>query len=693
MPDKFLGHTLEGATMVGAIDVEPARPATLVRLVLQQVHAGGLLPAAVAASLLSPVAIGAPGDLDPTFGDVGRLFPVTDKGPIWAVEATEDGFLYAGGDHYCGWYTCEEPVGFFGQVTGAGANDLDYDSAVLAKTVVYDMATQPDGKAVATGFVQQVTGVAMTVYRLLPDGAPDPSFGTDGIVNLTDAVGNHQVGRSVVIEPDGRVVVSGERGSNRIVVRLLANGDLDTSFGTGGTYVGPVANAVGGGLVRAPGGGYRALVDSPCRVVALDANGVRDATFGSAGFAPAHPAAPQSVSCSDLAVQADGSLLIAGNRLGTEAFVTRLLPSGAKDPGFNGDAVADLMNNATAVAPGHDGAIMVAGYDSTGSDTVVYRLQSNGSIDTLFGNDGAAVVELESFPKYYSTTILDMHVLADDGIVMAGRGAYKQPFVAKLAGAGAGPGIASIKTSDVIAARNGQAVIDVRRVGGSAGAVSVAYTTQPESATAGSDYTTTSGRLSWGDGDRGNRQITVPILAGGASSTQAEESFQVILSDPEGGAGLGTYGAYVRLDVPGFPAGMISATPVGTVTNEGLIVQFQVHRLFYSVGAVSVTVTPVGRTATAGDDFVATPVVVTWGDGDASSKLVSVTINNDKKDERAEAFSVVLSAPTGGASISSDPPADVTINASDRGGGGRFGALAALLLGIAGLRRRRYDMR
>jgi len=54
--------------------------------------------------------------------------------------------------------------------------------------------------------------------------------------------------------------------------------------------------------------------------------------------------------------------------------------------------------------------------------------------------------------------------------------------------------------------------ITVTRTGGSAGAATVHYATSNGTATAGSDYTATSGDLSWAAGDAASKTITIPII-------------------------------------------------------------------------------------------------------------------------------------------------------------------------------------
>ena len=58
---------------------------------------------------------------------------------------------------------------------------------------------------------------------------------------------------------------------------------------------------------------------------------------------------------------------------------------------------------------------------------------------------------------------------------------------------------------------SGSAVITIDRNGGTVGAVSVDYATSDGTAVAGSDYTATSGTLSWADGDGNSKTISVPL--------------------------------------------------------------------------------------------------------------------------------------------------------------------------------------
>jgi hypothetical protein len=82
--------------------------------------------------------------------------------------------------------------------------------------------------------------------------------------------------------------------------------------------------------------------------------------------------------------------------------------------------------------------------------------------------------------------------------------------------------------------------LNVTRTGGSGGAIGVSYTTVDGTATsgAGNDYTGNSGTLSWTDGDTASKPITIDILDD--SNVEGDETFNVNITDPTGGAVLGT---------------------------------------------------------------------------------------------------------------------------------------------------------
>ncbi|HEY7753294.1 MAG TPA: choice-of-anchor B family protein [Steroidobacteraceae bacterium] len=104
----------------------------------------------------------------------------------------------------------------------------------------------------------------------------------------------------------------------------------------------------------------------------------------------------------------------------------------------------------------------------------------------------------------------------------------------RAAGLAQGAGQVGFVGTAASATENGGTVrVTLRRNVGFAGAVGIDYATSDGTATAGADYTATTGTLNWGAGDLGERVINVPL----ANDVQGEpnETFRITLSNATGG--------------------------------------------------------------------------------------------------------------------------------------------------------------
>jgi formylglycine-generating enzyme required for sulfatase activity len=208
----------------------------------------------------------------------------------------------------------------------------------------------------------------------------------------------------------------------------------------------------------------------------------------------------------------------------------------------------------------------------------------------------------------------------------------------------------------------GSVQIYVSRTGGSYGAASVSYGTANGTATAGSDYTAASGTLSWADGDTASKPITVPIA--NDSTPESSESFTVTLSNPTGGAMLGspvTATVTISDDDPPPPGTLQFAQANYSVNENAGTVTLSVTRASGSSGAVSVQYATANGSAVAPGDFTTTSGTLNWASGDTASKSITVPIANDGTPESGESFIVTLSNPAGGATLGSPATATVTI--------------------------------
>lgn len=207
---------------------------------------------------------------------------------------------------------------------------------------------------------------------------------------------------------------------------------------------------------------------------------------------------------------------------------------------------------------------------------------------------------------------------------------------------------------------SGSVSITVRRIGGS-GAIDVSFRTALGTAAAGTDYTSTSGTLSWADGDFSDRTIVVPIL--NDELPEPAESVFVLLSNPTGGAVLGeTYfaGIDIRDDDP--PQAIQFSTPTYSVTESGKLASITVTRDGGSAGTMTVDYSTADGSAKPGKgrDFTAAKGTLTFAPGE-TTKTISIPILDDKLFEGDESLTVSLANPFGGATLGVNSLTTLTI--------------------------------
>ncbi len=292
-----------------------------------------------------------------------------------------------------------------------------------------DSAIQADGKIVVVGR-QETSSASFYDYlvaRYNADGTLDITFNGTGFFTLPAGFQNLSA-NAVAIQTDGKIVVAGGIGgsfgsSTATIFRLNSNGTLDTSFDTDGIQ--SVVNSgealsmviqtdgkivVGTGF---NGGLFPALTSAV--VVRLNANGSLDTTFDGDGRATV---SPNIYFPNGLALQTDGKIILAGQKFATALLngaVVRLLTNGSFDNSFDGDGVLEVnipsgINEARSVAVQTDGKIIIGGGAILTSerDPLLIRYNSDGTLDTSFDGDGIKIIELtgDSSATYFNEIVI-----------------------------------------------------------------------------------------------------------------------------------------------------------------------------------------------------------------------------------------------------------------------------------------------
>ena len=269
----------------------------------------------------------------------------------------------------------------------------------------------------------------------------DTSFGTGGRL-ITNFGGYSDAVRSLVVQPDGKIVAAGwtigNPGGDFALARYNVDSTLDMGFGIGGR----VTTDFGGGFE----GVWSVALQEDGKIVAAgltqtggisqialaryNSNGTLDASFGTGGrLTTAFPGASVAIAFS-VAVQPDGKVVVAGWTNidgGADFALVRYTSTGTLDASFGtggrvvtafpdsqGLSVAGVFS--VAVQP--DGKIVAAGdarldgkYDFT-----LARYNSDGTLDAGFGAGGRVITDFAGSDDGAESVALQ----ADGKIVAAG---------------------------------------------------------------------------------------------------------------------------------------------------------------------------------------------------------------------------------------------------------------------------------
>jgi uncharacterized delta-60 repeat protein len=204
-----------------------------------------------------------PGCLDSTFGG-GVGFVNTHLGDegttswAWAVAVQPDGKIITAGDARNSLTLDDVAVTRFNSDGSLDTSFGDPDPlnpplrlgyVVTFITAVDDtprsIALQPDGKIVLVGDFYDNRRFGFVVrYNL--DGTPDSGFGSNGVVILDFGRRVASPHRDVAIQADGKILAGGAGLDGFAVARLLPNGSVDTSFGSGGLVAANPSGTKGG---------------------------------------------------------------------------------------------------------------------------------------------------------------------------------------------------------------------------------------------------------------------------------------------------------------------------------------------------------------------------------------------------------------------------------------------------------------
>jgi uncharacterized delta-60 repeat protein len=299
-------------------------------------------------------------------------------------------------------------------------------------------ALQADGKILGGGHSESSSGgQRASLLRIHPNGSVDATFANGGAWISDDP--SFGFVTKIIVQPDGKILLSGRSIGAFKVVRLLPNGDYDPLFGSGGKVTLPIWTASGtrsvsdmqlqpNGKILISGSLDLDLYDESM-IARIRADGSVDGSFGAFGAI--------KVSGSDfnggyfygdfqLVVKSDNKILAAitvNDSLGyVDGYVLQYSVNGKRDTSFGENGWARIPSSGLITGlfalPDDRFYVLADYYDSTFT-TGLYKFKANGIRDSTFAVNGVGLLPFEN-PFSDATNSNSGYLQADGKVVVFG---------------------------------------------------------------------------------------------------------------------------------------------------------------------------------------------------------------------------------------------------------------------------------
>ncbi|MDZ7858116.1 cadherin domain-containing protein [Sphaerotilus sp.] len=626
------------------------------------------------------------GTLDTSFGTGGQFTLAIGLSNDFAtaVKVLDDGKLVVAGQTFNGSIFVSALV----KLNADGTLDTSFGGGDGVATGSNSVSNQSGSLAIQTdGKILLAAGNSdFVVQRFNVNGSVDASFGTSGVAAI-DLAGSTDLARSIEVQTDGRLVVGGTALNGGqfdfAVVRLLANGSLDTSFnGTGmrlldiGTNSSDMAYAMAlqsnGAIVLT--GWSDASGSTTFATVRLTSAGALDTSFNGTGTVTTDIGAGSELGVT-VAVQADGKIVIAGQAgsNGNDFALVRYTSAGALDTTFNGtgrvntDFGSSSDDRGAALQLLADGQIVLAGTSNLGGsyNLAIARYNSAGALDRGFdaGNAAYTLGNTIAYAENSAAVVIDSNATVVDRELFATDSFSGATLtLARNGGANAQDVFSATGTLSAISAASGNVVLSGTTIGtytNSAGTLVFTFNASATNARVNSamqqiayanssDAPPATVQINWtlNDGNTGAQGTGGALAVVGSSTVNITGVNDAPALDLSGAQSLPTNGSRV------FSAGNGNALTVSDVDNGAGLLQ-----LTLSVSTGSFTLASISG------------LVFSTGDGTADASMVFTGSQTN------------INAALNGASY--QPPANyngsanLSLTVNDQGNTGSGGALQA----------------
>lgn len=273
------------------------------------------------------------GSLDNTFGAGGIVnWDLTGVGQI---QIPGDLALQSNGKIVLGVTTFGDAIYnsdiAFGRLNSNGTIDNTYGTNGIVLyhltfdfDILSDMDIQADGKVIAVGYIQNLTGNSYIFSALLDsDGIFDAAYDGGLILDTISSI-QSDYANCILVQPDGKILIGGtsteQAASKYLFIRYNSNGTRDNTFGTNGV----VTQTFNSGsrylqdMVLMPNGKILVVgkddFGSDTHFARFNTNGTPDNTFNSDGHAEVDITLGAGITddMRAIAIQTDGKILTTG---------------------------------------------------------------------------------------------------------------------------------------------------------------------------------------------------------------------------------------------------------------------------------------------------------------------------------------------------------------------------------------------
>lgn len=305
------------------------------------------------------------GSLDMDFGFRGKVYQDVSEYPTFfhSLEILSDGKVLAAGKFGIsrGWTLARlHPDGRNDSTFGINGW-LQYRLGCSSCSSFGEaMALDNNGNILLAGYAGFQNGTSRedpVVARLLPNGDPDPTFGTSGFVHLDMVTLDHGF-LAVASLPDNSILAAGFQDSLSgngayLLCKFTPGGALDSSFATNGvfTWSQGVANSEFHEIRTLPNGkilltgtyqdNNNSSNDKRAVIIQLMSDGTFDSTFGGNGIAAVSYPNSRSHKVAGLMIDSQNNLLLTGRMTvqGARTFVAKFTDDGQPDMSFGDQGV------------------------------------------------------------------------------------------------------------------------------------------------------------------------------------------------------------------------------------------------------------------------------------------------------------------------------------------------------------------